>query len=373
MFEVNYRPAVFKELQKNYVEWYVRNPETGEMVRFRKFLDSIRAVKHRRHEAARIVSEINAKLLRGWNPFLENPDNLQFSRLSVAVRKGFEHKTRISAESNKSTYRAREKVFFDWLNGAGLGGVLCSQFGEAEAMAFFDWLLTSRAISHRTYNNYLIDLRAVFNWLGKRGHFFKNPFLAVDKLRAPEVRKSAFSVDEQKRYSDYLRKNDFPFYMVSALVYYCALRPGTIAKLRVSDFLDSGFILVSGANVKTGRVQMVQVPSVFSEELRNYLAGYPGEYYFCGVGLVPGRETSKRIAGRMSERFSKHKKALGLADSITFYSLKDTGGERLIESGFNPKQIRDHMGHVDLSVTDKYIKTRTGQIDEKRKNEFPEF
>jgi len=64
---------------------------------------------------------------------------------------------------------------------------------------------------------------------------------------------------------------------------------------------------------------------------------------------------------------------LGFPIEVKFYSLKDTAAERLLENGFNAKQIRDLFRHSDLSITDKYVKRISGVYDQKVINEFPEF
>jgi integrase len=146
-----------------------------------------------------------------------------------------------------------------------------------------------------------------------------------------------------------------------------------ITRLRVSDVLENGFLLISGKTNKTDRVRMIQVPEPFNEELQTYVAGLPADWYLFGENLKPGPTTKYRLVDRMTDKFRRYRKRLKLPATVTLYSLKDTGGERLIENGFNPKQIRDHMGHSDLAMTDKYIKKRAGQVDEKLLREFPRF
>ena len=65
------------------VFYYVRNPKTGKMDRFRDYNISSNLSASKRYEAGKkLIQEITDKLKRGWTPFNEKtialPDNLQF-------------------------------------------------------------------------------------------------------------------------------------------------------------------------------------------------------------------------------------------------------------------------------------------------------
>lgn len=333
----------------------------------------MRPAKYRRAEARRIVNEINEKLIRGWNPFTENPANEQFGRLMVAVNKAVDYKLKLAADNNKSSFKSKFSFFEKWLKDTGNENILCSQFTNSHALDFMEHVMVEKEISTRTFNNYLTDIRTVFNYLVSRGYFTKNPFLAVKKMRVSEVRKEAFTLKQQRAFSAYVRENDYDMYIISALVYHCAIRESEIARLRVSDVLETGFIRITGKVNKTDRVRMALVPEPFNDELLTYVSGLPGDWFLIGEGLKPAPKTANRMVHKMGDRFRKYRKLLDLPKTVTLYALKDTAGDRLIENGFNAKQIRDQMGHKDLSITDHYIKTRKGFVDEKILKEFPRF
>lgn len=370
---LKFRPAVLVEKSECYIQYSVRHPESGKMVRVRNRFNSIKNKKERKRQAKTVIEEINAKLHRGWNPFKEKTNNELFASLWVSFEKAVNHKKRLSAENSQSIHNTRLNAFRCWLELQNKTEILCSQFHSMHAMDFMEWLLESRDFSEKTFNNYLIDYRAIFNHLKKRGNFEVNPFLAVDRLRVAEVKKEAFTYEDQKRYAAYLKKNDYDFYICQSLVYYCALRNGAIAKLRVGDINANGFLSVSGFANKTDRWEMKQLPEVFLNELLDYTAGAPKDWFLMGQGLRPSPITTKWISRNMSDRFNKYKKLLCLPERVTFYSLKDTAGDRLLENNFNPKQVRDFMGHANLAMTDRYIKKRAGVRDERLFTEFPEF
>ena len=76
----NYFPATFREGRSGkYVEYYVENPNTGQLERMRIKVNLIfkrfACKKDAKIHIYEIVSKLNMKLSNGWNPFYEHKVN----------------------------------------------------------------------------------------------------------------------------------------------------------------------------------------------------------------------------------------------------------------------------------------------------------
>jgi hypothetical protein len=70
---LNYIPAELKENPSRwYIRYYVKNPDTGKLARKTIKLNRIKSVTLRRTTGRLLVNELNVKLARGWNPFIQN-------------------------------------------------------------------------------------------------------------------------------------------------------------------------------------------------------------------------------------------------------------------------------------------------------------
>ena len=77
---ISYIPARLTEGKEWYVSYYVIYPPTGQMRRKRIKINRIKSATLRRKMARRLIVDINLKLDKGWNPFIEE-----------AAPKGFRH------------------------------------------------------------------------------------------------------------------------------------------------------------------------------------------------------------------------------------------------------------------------------------------
>ena len=128
--------------------------------------------------------------------------------------------------------------------------------------------------------------------------------------------------------------------------------------------------MVPGSKSKNKKKRIVPIAKPFLETLKEYYKDLPAGYYICSKGFRPGQqfEHSTRIA----EHYRKIAIQLQIPSEVKFYCLKDTAADRLLESGFTTKTIRDLFGHSSISATDAYLKKFRNMIDERLINHFPE-
>ncbi|MBA7572518.1 hypothetical protein ES708_14301 [subsurface metagenome] len=66
---IDYVSAKLKKGKIWHIEYYVKNPCTGEMVRKQIKCNRIKSITERREYAKQLAKEVNRKLKEGWNPF----------------------------------------------------------------------------------------------------------------------------------------------------------------------------------------------------------------------------------------------------------------------------------------------------------------
>jgi integrase len=352
---LNYRYAEIAKGKRWYIFYMALNPSSGILERKRMYLDHIGDAKLRERYGRKLCTKINDKLDQGWNPFIAEKENRQYTKIRKAFDYLLVYKGSYLSKRGIDTYRSRIGVFFDYLKAHKLDTLFIFEFSDRHAIAFFEHLMIERKLIGRTYNNYLLDFRTFFNFFIKHRYIVENPFLCVDELKETEKEKQPFSTEEATIYRDYCLEHEPEFYVISGLCYYCALRPVEITRLKVSN-IDrvSMAIKLSGSNTKNKKNRIVPVADVFWPLLEKYIEGQPSNAYVCSTGFVAG--SNKIAPTRIADKFRVIARKIGLPEYVKFYSLKDTAAERLDQSNVSLKTIRDLFGHSNIAVTDAYMR-----------------
>ena len=262
-------------------------------------------------------------------------------------------------------------VFTEWLGKKKMLESFIFEVTPDVAMTFMNSLITDRKIKGRTWNNYLLDYRTFFNTLVKNNYLAKNPFHTIDKMREQNTNKRPFTDKEVKSYFEYIQKNDYDFYVMSLFIYYLALRPAEICRLKIGDFfLDKGIAIVPASSAKVREQRIIPIATPFLIILKDYFAKYPTGYHVCSQKFCPGE--IEIAPTRLAEHFRIIADHLNIAKDVYFYCLKDTAADRLLDAGFTTKTIRDLFGHSNIAVTDKYLKKIRTSIDRKLIDQFPD-
>ncbi|MGE0638397.1 MAG: tyrosine recombinase XerC [Bacteroidia bacterium] len=370
---VNYRYAELSAIgQRWYVYYYVVNPASGILQRMRVYVDRQKSEANKKRLARKLIDTINNRLDEGWNPFIAEKDVKQYTPVLKALDFALTYKLSYLRERSKPNYRQRIRYLTEWLKKNNHDRKFIFEFSENMAIQLMNELMMSGKLEGRSYNNYLIDYRTFFNLLVKQKYIATNPFHAVGKIKERAKTKQPFTVDQQQRYSDYLKEHDYDFYIISGYCYYCALRPNEIVQLRVQDIVfEKQMFRVPPEIAKNDKVGLIPIADVFFNELVKYLASTPKHYLLCAKGCKPG--TEKIYPTRIAEKFREIADILEFPPSVQFYGLKDTCADRLDENQFTIKTIRDLFRHSNIAVTDEYMKGINPRMDERLKTQFPKF
>lgn len=352
---LNYTYAEVSKGKRVYIHYRVLNPKSGELERKRLYLNHINDAKLRERYARKLCNKINDKLDQGWNPFVSEKENKQYTRIDKAFDYLILYKSSYLSESGLRSYKSRIGVFLEYLKAKKLDTIFLYEFDEHHAISFFEFLMMERKLLGRTYNNYLLDFRTFFNFFVKHRYISQNPFVCIDELTETEKEKQPFSTEEATKYRDYCLKEEPEFYVISGLCYYCGLRPVEITRLKVGNIDRMGMsINMSGSITKNKKNRSIPVADVFWPLLEKFIEGQPLNAYVCSTGFVGG--STKIAPTRIADKFRAIARKIGIPENVKFYSLKDTAAQRLDQNNVGLKTIRDLFGHSNIAVTDAYMR-----------------
>jgi integrase len=386
--------------RKWYVEMSMRNPKTDEMIRrrFNQFEDiSINEYnsKEERTEAAnRIIILLNRKVDNGWNIFADTErcvyeDQLQYSHAAAIYKNMLSENNSYSywiakyliekvgelKGETKSTYKSRYRIFGLWLESRNMNLIDIKSINNSVIIVFFNYLKNERNLSARTYRSYSDLLSAFFDYLYDKAVIEKNPIYNLPENR--NVKDMGAERIQQCHLTSIMKMldaEDEQLAMACRFEYYCGLRPGyEVRLLKVGDIdfrKGLGKVRVTLDNSKVTRRRIVAIPDVFMDYLiDNKINEYNPDYYVFGKNGKPGPH--KLGKNNMRYRFNKFRKRMNLPDEYKFYSMKHTGAIALAENGERIINIRDHLGHTNISTTEHYLKRLGFSDSEIIRKHFP--
>ena len=336
-----------------YVEYQFLHPETDVYVRFREWISMrLKTGVARREKATEIKDRLSKWLKKGGNPFRDQ--EIGGRELLKTMDHILALKKTSTSQRTYSTYKSAYKHFTTYLSGIKKETLRLSDMNLDIALDFMDWIKLSRKLSNRSYNNVRTNLQVFFNEMQRRNYITVNPFAQIALLPETEPTILMFAPSELKKIKTVLRDEDFRLYCVAGLIFYCALRPAEIMRLKVKDFyLEEKAIHIGGAQTKNKKGAWINIPNArFAEDLKRLgLENYNEEWYVFNRHLVPApKETAPT---RIAERWRIWANAKGIKRCI--YDLKHTVAGMSQDNGMPARDLQLHFRHSSLDVTQKYL------------------
>jgi integrase len=271
-------------------------------------------------------------------------------------------------------YTGITKVFSAWLTEKGLIRKPLKWFTNEILCEFSIYLANVRKLDRSTCYKYRDGIRAVWKFAKKRGQVKEIPF---DFFVFPPKRKdhSAALIPTEK-IPALLRDiliHDFQLFLALMLEYYCGARPGKEVRLiRVRNFnLADGYVRIDSGDAKSAKTRLITM----SEDLIKILIAYgiqdadPDMYLFGPKRKLGWKPVSENM---FRYRFNKFRKAHGLSDDVKVYSFKHLGASVLIFSKLlDIEQLRQHLGHANITATQKYVHQLMGAMNMDLRTKFP--
>jgi len=362
-------PRIVKGQEGWYVVWYEKNPATGALERFRKSfsLNRIQNKARRRERSQIILEEISAALVGGGYIYGgKQTAGEPYTPISDALQTALRIKLQSNRLETRNTYGSTAGIFADWLNAEQLASRPVVKFGKKEAMAFLDHVRLKRGVGERTYNNYLICLKALFNELKAREYITVNPFDQVQKLRAPQKQRRNFTQEERRKVAAWISANDPGLFRAVLLSYYCFIRPNEMRQMQIGCIDIAGRLIRLPASItKTDKPRAVTIPESILPALLPVCDQAKPTAYLFGKNLLPGSAPCGKNAFNL-----RHREALetllrsGAIDTIaglSFYSWKDSGLTDLSED-VSILDLMKQAGHHDPKITMRYIHDRPADV-----------
>ena len=351
-------------------QWFVyysfRHPETGKMVRFRRWISKrIRTKAGRRDKAHELIKQINARLQQGWNPFAETESRL--TNVGAALNFALQVKARTVGTRAQSTYRSITGIFLEYLESRKMKHISISDISHRIVQDFFDHSLMKEKISARTYNNRITALKTMFNFLVKRDYILFNPVNKIDRLPEHDPELTAYNDAELRLIARELPLYNYNLYVISQLVFYCFLRPAEIVRLQFQDlFWEHQMIIIPGTKSKNKKSEPIILPDQLIKNIQDWNHFYPGDWYMFSSKLKPGK---KEIAPtRIAEAWRSFADQYDTSKGI--YDLKHTGNGIAFDLGFNTRDIQLQNRHYSLDETQRYLNKFRRTPSEKFKKDF---
>lgn len=378
-----------------FIFYSVRDPHTGKMVRFRHYEGFTGLSREERIEHAKqLIESFSIRLRSGWTPFIDDTravynDQLEYktvaeiygsrrtsnntvrlwiSRFLEEINPGIRHETQL-------TYKSKLRIFSLWIDAQGLSNNDLRTIDNKLISLFSHYLIDNRQLSAKSIKYYRMLLAKLFEYLRKQKLILINPVYDIppcnrinDKAPRPIQREDLETIKKQL-------PQDPELQFALKWEFYCGLRPGKeirLLKIKNIDY-SAGTVFIDPENAKNGRSRIVTIPRQFLEEIRGMgLHKLNRNFYIFGVGGHPGPKPIGK--NKLSRHFKTIRDALGLPEEYKLYSGKHTGMIEADNTGKIPdKDISNHVGHSDLSITNIYFKNKKGNVSEAIRNHYPDF
>ncbi len=381
--------------KKWYVEYSCRDPQTNEMKRFRHYdgFSELLTVKEREAYAAKIISEIKAKLEKGEDPFSEKIVTYQDELIyqTTAARWGNERESIVNIRmylsdflimkknevtpSTYQTYRSKLRIFCEWMDANGLGNKNVRCIFQDHIHRFFYHIVENNHTSRRTVKKYEQLLHTFFDFLLKTKKVIgENPVKEIPKL-GEKRDEAARPIPERDRriLIEYMSEHDPQLLLVCQLEYYCAIRPNECRQIRIRDInLETATITVRQDISKNGLTETVCIPRQLMEQLEeDGIEKYPSEWFLFSSEGMPGKNMLGKNTFRY--RFDRIRDKLELSKRYKLYSFKHTGGINLVNAGVNTWELQRHFRHKSVDTTEKYIRRNFGMQSKLIREDFPDM
>lgn len=334
------------------------------MIRCRKKFNRIKQLTKRRASAKAFINTINERLALGWNPAVTSIAPRATTKLFEALDLFLKIKTKESEENSIRSYRSYISMFKTWLKDKGLSedAYVCTITYEV-AMELMDDVDSRKGISPRTYNNYLMFFRLLFNWMIEHDFISDNPFDRIKRKpkKLTKKKRRIFTDHELNMLFEYLVKNNPNYLCMSLLCYCCFLRPKEIVSLKCNDIdLIKQVVHIRSEIAKNDNDSFRTIPDVIVPILRNLNLSNGGLYLFSGSGSDIPYEFSPGKTQVCSRKIAKYwdtyvRPACGFNQDLQFYSLKDSGVTKMLTEKIPINLVQKQADHSSVAMTAIYV------------------
>lgn len=376
-----------------YVYFSVIDHLTGKMkpIKVYKGFKECTSVAQKRAWGKNLAQELTEKLRAGWSP-LDDKEKIIYSDQTEYQLLAAKFKTARSSSKNTrfyvseylasrktglkpktySTYQSKMRIFVNWLDNNRYGDFDLTAIDTRIIHKFFEFLIKESRLDKLTIEKYEQILRDYFNFLIKKEKLRDNPVKDISK--PPKLKDMAarpIHDRDMKLLLTHIQDSNPQLYLACMFQYYLAIRPGQEMRLlKVKDVdVYNHKVVVVDESAKTRR-RVIDMPLELAELcIKFQIDHYNRDFYVFSKNGIPGSLPLGH--NTLRNRFNKFRDELNLPEIYKFYSMKHTGGGKLLEAGLTLEEIRDHFGHKSIETTDHYLKRHFGNRNTRIINNFP--
>lgn len=354
-------PPVYHKGKENYVDFYAFDPSRGCMRRKKIMLDHMKNQRSRNSYARSLIEELTQKLIRGWNPWIEQKAGAQFTTWKDVCSLYRQYVVKLHNDSafreeTMRDYLSRLSIFEKWEEKSEFKVFYPFQIDSVMLTKFLDYVLIERNNSPQTYNNYLAWLHTFFSWMKSRRYIHDDPAEGLHSIRRSRGKNRTVIPD--KRLLDvraYLEKNNRHYLLACYILYYMFVRPHEMSLLRLRDFqIEKKTLILHGDQTKNHNDAVLTLPDHITRLMIDLqVFESPGHYYLFGDKFRPGEVW--RDSKQFRDYWNNHvRRDLKMPAEYKFYSLKDTGITNMLRANTDPISVRDQARHSSLLITNTY-------------------
>ncbi len=379
--------------KKWYVEYSIRNPQTGEMERVRHY-DGInqfstykeriaaaqKAIKHyTKHIEAGIIShqkvlEYEDLLLYDGQGSFSKKRNAPAGHIKLYLSEFLKKKhLEVNVNSIRS-YTSQLRVFYEYVEIKKLTNKPATCYTREIITDFLSSLVENKKLSRITIRKYEELLHNFFGFLKTKKVIQENPVYDIPKMGAiKDEAPAAIPKYMRTMLQDIIEPEDTQLWLFINFIFYMAIRPGNelrLLRLNQINYASKTIIIYSDTS-KNNDTGAVDIPDQLFDLIVNKwkLQTYNQGLYAFGINGEPGDIPLGK--NNMKNRHTKFRKRLKLPESVKLYSWKHSGAQELADAGASIYEIQRHLRHRDITTTEKYLKKRIGQRSNMIKHNFP--
>lgn len=213
----------------------------------------------------------------------------------------------------------------------------------------------------------LKNIKVVLNKALKRGLIPFNPMQAY-KIRIVETNKEKLSIDEIKLFQDATLPGHDRMAVDTFLfaLFHWGMRAHDVISLRKDQIIDGRITYTTQKSSKRHEIDVVFMPQ-----------DYPGDYVFPYLSKTraAGEALLRRINNvnsLLNKKLKRIAKQLGINKKVTMHTARHSFASIADEKGLSLNDIRELLGHSNVSTTANYIKSiqKSDVLNEKVKGLF---
>lgn len=362
--------------QKSYVKLHFKGKRlrfySGNSVGIRCFPNEAKSSEVRMRLLKVLQYELKKQLEKGWNPLLKYESAATFTGCSVSTSI---EKIIIATQSEdvSDRYRADLKRIGQELRLFMKGEHLLKAELASITVMHLQKFLAQFSSSATYYMTKRRTLAGLFRRMVELGMLSTNPVKGTSRKKEVHNLNVAYNQVQLKGLLSYLQDANPALFICALLMYGCFLRPHREIRLLQRRHFNTDFtrITLSGAENKSKRVRMIELPEYITKALIAYGAqSLQPQDYLIGRSATP---VNKDYFTTAWTRQKKHfPKEFMLSEGQTLYSFRHTGALAVYNKTKDPYRVQQAMFHGSLKVTLTYLRS-LGLISNSGNSDLPEL